>query len=130
MPPTDAGASIMVIVATDLPLSNRHLNRVSKRATFGMARTGSSGGHGSGDYVIAFSTTCRHPEDAPGARRALAENEGVIDIAFQEVADATEEAILNSLFMAETVEGIDGQIWEAVPTDEVVRLVTDRGIIG
>src|SRR5262249_37887314 len=63
-----AGASLMMIVATDLPLSNRLLNRVSKRATLGMARTGSSGGHSSGDYVIAFSTTYRDESAMPGVR--------------------------------------------------------------
>jgi D-aminopeptidase len=128
-PPDSEGASIMIIVATDLPLPNRLLNRLAKRAVLGMARAGSTGGHGSGDYVISFSTTCRHPDAATAARVALAENETLIDAPFQAVADATEEAILNSLFQAETVEGIDGQIWEAVSIDDVLRLLQARGVI-
>ena len=114
-------ASLMMIVATDVPLSNRLLNRVSKRATLGMARTGSSGGHGSGDYVIAFSTTYRAPEAMRGARQALDRNESAIDVLFQAVADATEEAILNSLFRAHTVVGRDGNTREALPLDVVLE---------
>jgi D-aminopeptidase len=115
-------ASLMMIVATDLPLSNRLLNRVAKRATLGMARTGSSGGHGSGDYVIAFSTTYRASDAMSGARRMLADNENAIDVVFQAVADTTEEAILNSMFRAHTVVGRDGNTREALPLD----LVLDR----
>jgi D-aminopeptidase len=116
------GASLMMIVATDLPLSNRLLNRISKRATLGMARIGSGGGHGSGDYVISFSTTYRDPDAMPVVRRALAENEGAIDAVFQAVADATEEAILNSMFRAHTVVGRDGNTREALP----LEIVLDR----
>lgn len=115
------GASLMMIVATDLPLSNRLLNRVAKRATLGMARTGSTGGHGSGDYVIAFSTTCRSPEAMTSARQAMADNESAIDVVFQAVADATEEAILNSMFRAHTVVGRDGNTRQALPLDIVVE---------
>src|SRR6185503_414955 len=97
------GASLMMVVATDVPLSNRLLNRIAKRATLGMARAGSTGGHGSGDYVIAFSTSFRTPGAMQGARAALAENEGTIDPVFEATADATEEAILNSMFRAHTV---------------------------
>ena len=122
-----SGASLMMIVATDIPLSNRLLNRVSKRATLGMARTGSTGGHGSGDYVIAFSTTYRASELMRGARRALDTNEGAIDNVFQAVADATEEAILNSLFRAHTVVGRDGHTREALPLDLVVDRLRKAG---
>ena len=121
------GSSLMMIVATDVPLSNRQLNRVSKRATLGMARTGSSGGHGSGDYVIAFSTTYRTPALMSGARQALDEHEGAIDTVFQAVADATEEAILNSLFKAQTVVGRDGNTREALPLDMVLQRLRKAG---
>jgi D-aminopeptidase len=125
---TDAlGASIMMIVATDLPLSNRLLNRVSRRATLGMARAGSSGGHGSGDYVIAFSTTYRTPGAMEATRRALAENESRIDVAFEAVADATEEAILNSLFRAQTLVGRDDNTREALPLERVMDLLRRAG---
>lgn len=121
------GASLMIVVATDVPLSNRLLNRVSKRATLGMARTGSSGGHGSGDYVIAFSTTYRTPEAMPDARGALAVTEGAVDVVFQAVADATEEAILNSLFRAHTVVGRDGNTLEELPLDVVLERLGQHG---
>jgi D-aminopeptidase len=123
------GASIMMIVATDLPLSNRLLNRVAKRATLGMGRAGAAGGHGSGDYVIAFSTTYRIPAALPGARRALAADESVLDAAFVAVADATEEAILNSLFRAWTVVGRDGNRRDAIPIDAVVERLRRAGRI-
>jgi D-aminopeptidase len=113
------GASIMMIVATDVPLSNRLLNRVAKRATLGMARTGATGGHGSGDYVIACSTTYRALDKMPNARRALANNESAIDLIFQAAADSTEEAILNSMFRAETVVGRDGNMRMALPLEIV-----------
>ncbi len=122
-------ASLMVIVATDLPLSNRLLNRVSKRATLGMARTGSSGGHGSGDYVIAFSTTYRAPETMAKARESLAANESVMDVVFQAVAAATEEAILNSMFRAHTVVGCDGHTREALPLEPVLERLRQAGRI-
>jgi D-aminopeptidase len=122
-----AGASLMMIVATDLPLSNRLLNRVSKRATLGMARTGASGGHSSGDYVIAFSTTYRAESVMPGVRRELAVNERAVDVVFQAVADATEEAILNSLFRAQTVVGADGNTLQALPVEPVVERLRQAG---
>jgi D-aminopeptidase len=116
------GASLMMVVATDVPLSNRLLSRVARRATLGMARVGSSG-----DYVIGFSTTYRSAGAMPAARRALADNEGGIDVVFQAVADATEEAILNSLFRAETVVGRDGNTREALPVDVVVDRLRRAG---
>ncbi|MDA0747186.1 MAG: P1 family peptidase [bacterium] len=127
--PEGIGSSIMIIVATDVPLSNRLLNRISKRAVLGMARTGSSGGHGSGDYIISFSTTQRRPEDKPATRQALIEHETHINTVFQAVADATEEAILNSLFKAETVTAPDGKTWEAVPVDRIVQILNSHGLI-
>jgi D-aminopeptidase len=126
-PPPPTGASLMMIVATDLPLSNRLLNRVAKRATLGMARVGSSGGHGSGDYVIAFSTSYRLPEAMASARQALADSEGAIDVVFQAVADATEEAILNSMFRAHTVVGRDGNTRHELPLDRVLERLRQAG---
>jgi len=127
-PPPSSGNSIMIIVATDLPLCGRLLDRVCKRATFGLARTGSNGGHGSGDYVIAFSTSYRTPDAKPGVRQALAQNEGVIDEAFIAVADATEEAILNSIFKAERMLGRDGHVRQALPIERVLEILADHGL--
>jgi len=125
---TKGGASIMMIVATDLPLSNRLLNRISRRAPFGLARTGSRAGHGSGDYVISFSTTWRDPDAKVKTRRALAADESLINEAFIATADATEEAILNSMFKAETVTGRDGNSLEAIDIDRVLQILDDRGV--
>ena len=128
-PPARQGSSIMIILATDLPLSARLLQRVARRAVFGLARTGSSGGHGSGDYVIAFSTTYRAHSAMPGIRDALAQNEGLIDAVFRASADATEEAILNSLFQAKRMIGRDGNAREAIPIHRVRDTLERHGAI-
>ena len=119
----------MIIVATDFPFSNRLLNRFSKRASFGIARAGSTGGHGSGDYAIAFSTTHRTPGAKPVSREPIAEDEGWISVAFAAAAETTEEAIINSLFKAETVTDPNGETWEALPVDRVVSLLRSTGLI-
>jgi D-aminopeptidase len=111
----------MMIVATDVPL--RLLNRVAKRATLGMARVGSTGGHASGDYVIAFSTTYR----ARGGPEVLNDNESAIDVVFEAVADATEEAILNSMSRAHTVGGRDRNTRSALPLDVVLDRLRSPG---
>ena len=126
--PTETGASVMIIVATDLPLDNRMLNRLSRHAAFGLARTGSSGGHTSGDYVIAFSTTYRSPGRMEPVRRMLADNESHLDEAFIAAADATEEAIMDSMFCAHTVTGRDGNVREALPVDRVLEHLSAHGI--
>jgi len=117
------GSSLMMIVATDAPLSNRLLNRVAKRATLGMARVGSTGGHSSGDYAIAFSTTYRQH----GGPEVLNRNESAVDVVFEAVADATEEAILNSLFRAHTVVGRDGNTLAALPLEVVLDRLRAAG---
>lgn len=98
--------SIMMIVATDAPLDARLLNRLARRALVGLARTGSVMSNGSGDYVIAFGTApeCRRKRDAKVHQVAELSNEAMTPL-FQAAAEATEEAILNSLFRATTVEG-------------------------
>ena len=121
------GSSIMIIVATDMPLNGRLLNRLAKRATFGLARSGSDAAHGSGDYVITFSTTQRKQELFPAMRQVLAEEEGALNAGFAAVAAATEEAILNSLFQATRMVGRDGHVSEALPIDRVVAVFERRG---
>lgn len=105
-----ADGSIMMIVATDAPLSDRNLKRLANRALTGLARTGSSMTNGSGDYVISFSTATS-VRRTPERRNANAELEDVpnnrISPLFQAVAEATEEAIYNSLLMAQTVSSKD-----------------------
>jgi D-aminopeptidase len=100
-----ADGSIMVVVATDAPLSDRNLARLARRAVAGIARTGSSFSNGSGDYVIAFSTAAdgiRTAQKRSGAAQFSEMSNDSISPLFQAVAEATEEAIYNSLFMATT----------------------------
>ena len=129
---SDADGSIMIIVATDAPLSGRNLTRLARRALAGLARTGASMTHRSGDYVIAFSTANSVRPSREQRRKAFAAvemselpNEGVSPL-FQAVIEATEEAIYNSLFMATTVTGYRGVTVEALPQDRVLALMSGR----
>jgi D-aminopeptidase len=100
-----ADGSIMVVVATDAPLSDRNLARLARRAVAGIARTGSSFSNGSGDYVIAFSTAAdgiRTAQKRSGVAQYSEMSNDSISPLFQAVAEATEEAIYNSMFMATT----------------------------
>ena len=111
-----ADGSIMVIVATDAPLSDRNLTRLASRALAGLARTGSSMTNGSGDYVISFSTadTVRRTPIRRSEVSSLTElPNGSVSPLFQAVIEATEEAIYNSMLMAVTVEGHDSRTGEA-----------------
>ena len=102
--------SIIFIVATDLPLSERQLKRVIKRTSAGLARTGSYYGNGSGDVVIGFSTYRKIPHENKGLINQVTIHEDHIDKAFQAVTEAAEEAILNSMVAADTVEGRGGHL--------------------
>ncbi|MFQ5808593.1 MAG: P1 family peptidase [Armatimonadota bacterium] len=111
--------SIMMILATDAVASARQLKRVARRAGFGLARTGAIASHGSGDFVIAFSTAER--ERAGGA--SLTDRD--LTPLFRAAIEATEEAIVNSLLRAETMAGRDGNTRHAIPVEEVARLVRE-----
>ncbi len=104
----DADGSIMIVTATDAPLSDRNLERLARRALAGLARTGAAMSNGSGDYVIAFSTA-EGVRRTPVRRAKVAQIDDVPNSLFsplsQATIEATEEAILNSLFMATTVDG-------------------------
>ena len=107
-PQSDHG-SIIVVLATDAPLDHRQLRRLATRAAAGIARTGSSFGHGSGDLALAFSTAQPLPrviERPTRAREVL--DEPRLDPLFDAAAEATEQAIVNALFAAETVTGFAG----------------------
>lgn len=107
-PKPDAGSIIMVL-ATDAPLDARQLRRLAMRAGAGLARTGSYFGHGSGDVALAFSTAYRIPHDAAAPMPAIAMlHDGRIDALFEAAAEATEQAIMNALFAAQTVRGFRG----------------------
>jgi D-aminopeptidase len=131
--------SIMIVVATDAPLSDRNLKRVAARAIMGLSRTGSSASNGSGDYVLAFSSS-------PMVRRRLAQGGGggggtasavrqvedlgndAMSALFQGAVEATEEAIYNSLFKATTVTS-RGRTIEALPLDKLREILTKYRVI-
>jgi D-aminopeptidase len=122
----DGDGSIMIVVATDAPLSDRNLTRLARRALAGLARTGAAMTNGSGDYVIAFSTAAC-VRRTPGRRSSLATiselpNEAVSPL-FQAVIEATEESIYNSLFRATDMQGAGGRVVKALPLEGVLRLI-------
>ncbi|WP_456409000.1 DmpA family aminopeptidase [Caldithrix abyssi] len=124
--------SCMIVVATDAPLSARNLKRLAKRALFGLARIGGIGSNGSGDYVIAFSTAkeARVPyrqKDAFQQNKRL-RNERMSPL-FLAAIEATEEAILNSLFTATTTRGFMGREVEALPMDKVLNILKQHRLI-
>jgi D-aminopeptidase len=116
--------SIIIVVATDAPITDRNLRRLASRAMMGLGRTGSAASNGSGDYVIAFSTNPSVRRARGAARLALNElgNDEMSPL-FTAVSEATEEAVYNSLFMATTVPG-NGNSVEAIPMADVRRLLT------
>ena len=119
-----ADGSCMIVVATDAPLDSRNLRRLAQRALFGMARTGSSFPDGSGDYAIAFSTAAelRIVDDGSGMTGAPVLANAAADPLFLAAIEASEEAIVNALFTAETVSSRYGTAL-ALPVEAVMRLV-------
>ena len=122
----DADGSIMIVVATDAPLSDRNLSRLARRTLFGLARTGASFANGSGDYAIAFSVA-DGVRRTPERRRALTStaelpNDSVSPL-FQAAIEAAGEAVLNSLFKATTIIGHNGFVGEAIPLDRLMDLI-------
>lgn len=121
----DADGSIVIVVATNAPLSDRNLERLARRAFFGLARTGSPATNGSGDYAVAFSThpdVRRTPERRGDMTPVVELPNDRISPLFQAVVEATEEAIYNSLFMATPVTGDRGSV-EALPVHELLLLM-------
>ena len=123
--------SVMIVLATDAPLSDRNLNRLARRAFLGIARTGSDMSNGSGDYAIAFST-------AEAVRRTPARRQGIACLAdlandamsplFQAVIEAVEEAVYNALLQAVTTVGVDGHRLEAIDP-LVVKQMLDHHLL-
>ncbi|CAM3251869.1 P1 family peptidase [Filibacter tadaridae] len=116
--PTEADGSIMIVLATDAPLSSRQLKRLAKRCGIGLGRTGSHFSHGSGDIVIAFSTAHKIPHDTTESvesRSQLREDHVIMDTLFLASVEVVEEAILNSLSQAETTKGRNDNTAYAYP---------------
>lgn len=116
--------SIMIVIGTDAPLSSRQLGRVARRAVFGLARAGGIASHGSGDFVIAFSTgtlisVSGNQSTGPDAFVP----EPLLSSLFRATIEATEEAIVNSLFRAETLAGRDGTTRVGIPVEAVAAIM-------
>ena len=119
--------SCMIVVATDAPLDSRNLTRLAKRAFMGLAKTGGMAHHGSGDYVIAFSTdtTLRvaHQPKQTISRASLLHDDAVSPL-FLAAIEATEEAIINSLFMSADMTGNKGVKVEGLPVKKVMDILS------
>jgi len=114
----DDPGSCIVVVATDAPLTSHQLNRVAKRAGFGLVRTGSIGGEGSGEIIVSFSTAYRFQRSGLTYSVDLVRG-NEIDPIFAATVEAAEEAVINSLCMATTTTGVDGHTVEAIPLDRL-----------
>jgi D-aminopeptidase len=129
-PDPSPDGSCMIVVATDAPLGSRNLGRLAKRAILGLAKTGGIESNGSGDYVVAFSTSeaVRVPYESktPLQSMTVVRNDDMSPL-FMGAIEATEEAILNSLFHAETMTGRDHHTVAALPVDKVLRIMQQRG---
>ncbi|MCX2718676.1 DmpA family aminopeptidase [Lentiprolixibacter aurantiacus] len=122
----DADGSCMIVVATDAPLNSRNLKRLAKRAILGLGRTGGIASNGSGDYVIAFSTYEPNLSGKAKGRNTEIKEElknDAMSPLFLAVIEATEEAIINSLFAAETMNGRDNHGIDALPLEKVLPLL-------
>lgn len=123
--------SLIIIIATDAPLLPHQLKRLAKRASLGMARTGSLGGNGSGDIFLAFSTA--NPNAARGREKGLETIQSLsnnfIDPLLAASGYATEEAIINSMVAAEDMVGHKGVSIKALPHDGLIKLMRMYGRI-
>ena len=122
--------SCMIVVATDAPLDSRNLERLAKRAILGLGKTGGIESNGSGDYAIAFSTDkdsrVAYESSDPLQHVTVVRNDDMSPL-FMAAIEATEEAILNSLFHAETTTGRDHHRVDALPVDKVLQIMRQRG---
>lgn len=125
--------SVMIVIATDAPLKSRNLKRLAKRSLYGIARTGGHCSNGSGEYAIAFST-------APELRSSYEGDEKIFDIStelrndrmtplFEAVIEATEEAVINSLFAAETMTGRDNQTVQSLPVEKAIKILHQHNLL-
>jgi D-aminopeptidase len=125
-----ANGSIMMVVATDAPIDHRNLSRLAARAMMGLARTGSSGSNGSGDFVIAFSTASEvrvHADRRQDPPRMLLSNENMSPL-FEAVIEATEESIYNSMLRAHDISGRDHTV-KALPLKETLDVLKKYNVV-
>ena len=120
--------SCAVVVATDAPLESAALTRLARRAGMGLARTGSTAGHGSGEIFLAFSTGARIARGGgQPLRRLQVVDDEYLDPFFGAVVEATEEAVLDALFRADTVVGRDGNVARGLPVERTLALLAAAG---
>jgi len=122
--------SCIVVVATDAPLHPLGLQRLARRAGLGLARTGSTAHNGSGEIFLAFTTAIRIPRQSADIEvqvRLVPEGSQALNLLFDATVEATEEAVLNALFRATTVSGIDGHILHALPVERTVEILRKYG---
>lgn len=128
-----ADGSIMMVVATDAPIDARNLERVAKRAFMGLAKAGGIASNGSGDFAIAFSTAKenRVPHNTKKLEKLQNVNVANDDMTpiFMATIEATEEAVVNSLFKAKDVKGYNGKVTKALPVDQVFEMLKAEGKI-
>ena len=113
----DSGGSTMMVLGTDAPVTARQLGRIARRAGLGLARVGGIASHGSGDFVIAFSSSFERPDIDDAALTPL----------FRAAVEATEEAIVNSILRSETMVGRDGNTRHEIPIDRLSELLAAKG---
>jgi L-aminopeptidase/D-esterase-like protein len=115
--------SIIIVIATDAPLLPHQLKRIARRASLGLARTGSISGNSSGDIFLAFSTANPHADAAPGPNTVQTVSNDRISPLFTATVEATEEAIVNAMVGATTMTGIDGHTVIALPHDRLQEVL-------
>ena len=104
----------MMVIGTDTPLTARQLGRVGRRAALGLGRVGGIASHGSGDFIIAFTNSSQRPEI----------DDAHLTPFFRGAVEATDEAIVNSILMANTMVGRDGNTRHAIPIDDLKRILS------
>jgi D-aminopeptidase len=124
------GGSCMIVVATNAPLDQKDLERLAKRAIYGLAKVGGYSSHGSGDYVLAFTTSRTIPQSPERRVRKESFLQGdYVSPLFCAVVETTEEAILNSLLQATSMSGWEGHRVDAIPVAEVRRICEKYGVL-
>jgi len=122
--------SIIIVVATDAPLLPHQLKRIARRASLGLARTGSVSSNGSGDIFIAFSTANTGAAEAPATAQVTMLSNARIGAVFEATVEATEEAIINALVAGETMTGVDGHRIEAISHDALLAVMRKYNRVG
>jgi D-aminopeptidase len=123
------GGSCIVVAATDAPLTNHQLAKLARRSALGLARVGSIGANSSGELMLAFTTANRVRVGDSLSNHIEVLNDRRIDMLYQAVVEATQEAVVNALFMAHTTAGRDGNVLHALPIERTLDLLRQYGRI-